>query len=112
MTGQKHAAADAPEEPCAVCGEHVVVDGEHAGRMEGRVICGDCISEPVAFRAKCERFDCGWAFTFRGREPERRQVENLVRSEANSHERHRRVLDGDHGHTCTVTEIDPATLEA
>jgi len=106
MKVKRSEAGGHPVEPCAVCDTHVPVDGDHAAESEGRVICRDCITVSVTFRADCGRFDCGWSYEWTGTEPERMQVENLVRNEANNHEMRTRVFDGDHGHHCEITEVE------
>lgn len=90
---------------CYVCGEDVPLDGEQAIERWGDVLWRGCSGEPVAFRAECDNQFCDWSFDYEGQEFDRGHVEQIVRNEANTHERTKRIFDDDPMHNTTVEEV-------
>ena len=98
-----------PVKPCDVCDNEFPLTGEPGGAIEhgGQVLCGDCMSVPVVFEARCECWSCDWTYRSEGREFNRYAVRQRIQQEANIHTTERRVFDGDHFHTTNWREVEP-----
>lgn len=83
----------------------MTIDGSEAVERFGEVLCRDCSDEPVILRAECINQFCDWTFEKEGTEFDRGHVEQLVRSEVNSHEQRKRVFADDPMHETTVEEV-------
>lgn len=91
---------------CHVCNEEVPLDGETAIERFGDVLCRDCSSKPLAFRATCGNQLCTWSYRVEESEWNRGHAETRVRQEANSHQKRKRVFDDDPTHRTTVEEVE------
>ena len=86
---------------CAVCGEPTD-NPEHWGRF----LCSDCADLRVLFAAHCERGGCRWSITEEGREYKRGQAKQAIQRGCNQHEKTKRIINRDHGHTAEWWEMD------
>jgi len=90
---------------CHVCGEDVPLDGEHAMKRWGDVLCRDCAREPVVFVAECTSGLCDWSYRVEETEFNRGHAETRVHQEAGHHERWHRVLEDNPMHKTSVNEV-------
>jgi len=94
---------------CHVCGELVLVDGEHAMERFGEALCRDCSQEPVVFVARCSNGLCDWSYRVEETEFNRGHAKTRAQQEANQHETWKRELDDDPTHNTDVQEIAEVT---
>lgn len=90
---------------CHVCETQVPIDGENAVERFGDVLCRDCSDEAVVFVARCNSGLCSWSYRVEENEFNRGHAKTRVQTEANFHERTKRVLDDDPCHNVEIREV-------
>lgn len=85
--------ADSPPEEaeCFGCGEVNTPDGKQAAMRGGRLICVDCHSKKITYRAECS--ECDWQYSRRENLFQWYHVRQNVQMEANNHVTEKRVFE-------------------